>query len=103
MNRVVGRPKSSRKPSRAGRAYCIARLKIRHYTVIIAGRTNGLKPVRMHFVQACETSPSAGEKAVSWTLLTCLEIDNFEAAEEAVHFYQMRWRVEDFLLVLKRL
>lgn len=101
LERVTARPKSSRKKARPGREARIARLEIRHCAVDLPSTVEGLEPIRMHAVQAREASPPDGAKPVVWTLLTSLKVDGFEAAAEAVRFYRMRWRVEDFFRVLK--
>jgi hypothetical protein len=45
-----------------------------------------LKPVRVQVVWAMEEQPPSGEKAISWLLVTTLEVRNFEQAERC-----LRW------------
>ncbi len=48
-----------------------------------------------------ELNPPFGEDAAEWLLLTSLEVENFEQAEEIVEIYTKRWAVEDFHKCLK--
>lgn len=41
-----------------------------------------------------KTAP--GEDALSWLLFTTEPVDSFEDAMKIIHYYQMRWKIEEF-------
>ncbi len=62
---------------------------------------SNLKPVRLQVVWAIEEQPPVGEKAISWLLLTTLEVTNFEQAERYLRWYSYRWLIERYHYTLK--
>jgi hypothetical protein len=48
-----------------------------------------------------ETSPPAGEEAISWMLLTTLPIDTPEQVLLVVDYYCCRWPIENYFKILK--
>jgi hypothetical protein len=60
-----------------------------------------LKPVRVQAVWAIEEHPPSGEKAISWLLLTTLEVTNFEQAQRCLRWYSYRWLIERYHYTLK--
>jgi len=63
-----------------------------------ASKTN---PLSLYAVSAREVNPPEGAEAISWTLLTTLEIKSPEDALACVQIYKLRWRIEEFHRVLK--
>jgi hypothetical protein len=62
---------------------------------------SGLKPVQVQVVWAVEEMPPSGEKAISWLLLTTLEVTCFEQAERCLRWYSYRWLIERYHYTLK--
>ncbi len=55
---------------------------------------SNLKPVQVQVVWAVEEQPPSGEKAISWLLLTTLEVTCFEQASRCLRWYSYRWLIE---------
>jgi hypothetical protein len=64
-------------------------------------RRKGLPAVTLTAVLAQEEEPPAGVPAVSWLLLTSLEVEALAQAAAVVRCYSRRWLVERFHFVLK--
>jgi len=62
---------------------------------------SNLKPVRVQVVWANEQQPPDGEKAISWLLVTTLEVRDFEQAERCLRWYSDRWLIERYHYTLK--
>jgi hypothetical protein len=62
---------------------------------------SSLKPVRVQVVWAIEEQPPSGEKAISWLLVTTLEVRDFEQAERCLRWYSYRWLIERYHYTLK--
>ncbi|NEP57769.1 MAG: IS4 family transposase [Symploca sp. SIO2G7] len=60
-----------------------------------------LKPVRVNVILAQEENPPPGEKAISWLLVTTLEVSNFEQACQCLRWYSYRWLIERYHYTLK--
>jgi len=63
----------------------------------LGGRT----PQRIRVVEARETAPPAGQKAVHWMLLTTRAVTTLAQAERLIFYYTRRWAIEELHLVLK--
>lgn len=55
----------------------------------------------VHAQESRETVPD-GETGIDWKLLTTHEITDFMEAAEIVHWYSLRWLIEDFFRLLKK-
>jgi IS4 transposase len=62
---------------------------------------SSLKPVQVQVVWAIEEMPPVGEKAISWLLVTTLEVRDFEQAERCLRWYSYRWLIERYHYTLK--
>jgi hypothetical protein len=62
---------------------------------------SNLKPVQVQVVWAVEEVPPSGEKAISWLLLTTLEVRDFEQASRCLRWYSYRWLIERYHYTLK--
>jgi hypothetical protein len=62
---------------------------------------SSLKPVQVQVVWAVEEVPPSGEKAISWLLLTTLEVRDFEQASRCLRWYSYRWLIERYHYTLK--
>jgi len=60
-----------------------------------------LPSVKVRAVLAKEIDPPMGEDAVTWLLLTSMEVGSLEEAHQIIKYYLCRWQVERFFLVLK--
>ena len=61
-----------------------------------------LYPIEVWAVYVCEPDPPEGKEALEWMLLTDLDAETFEKAEQVVEHYEQRWLIEDFHLVWKQ-
>lgn len=59
------------------------------------------KGLTLRVIQVTEINPMEGCKAIDWTILTTLPINDFWDALQAVQYYALRWRIEIFHLVFK--
>ena len=58
-------------------------------------------PLRVGVVLVTEVDPPPGEKALRWLLLTSLPLASDADALRCVQYYQLRWLIERFHVVLK--
>ena len=103
IDRKSARPKKSkqkRRPKQVGRQ---AELSLRYMPVRLAPPTRhkDKAPVDLWIIHAMEENPPGGADPVEWYLLTTIEIDTPEKAEESLRWYCLRWRIEDWHRVLK--
>jgi len=59
------------------------------------------EPLELYGVLTSEVDPPEGLKAVEWRLVTTEPVESYEDAVRVVWLYSLRWRVEEFHLVLK--
>ncbi len=58
---------------------------------------HGDDPLPLYVVQITEANPPAGEKAISWTLLTNEPVQTFEDAWQVARWYERRrWIIEEY-------
>lgn len=57
--------------------------------------------VEVTVLWALEDNPPSGEKPVNWVLMTNLPITNAAQAQQMLHWYRMRWRIEMLFDALK--
>ena len=83
---------------RGGRRARIAELTLRaaQVTVHAPKRAPGLGPIALNAILAQEDEPPAGETPLCWLLLTSEAVDDLAAVCRVLHYYQLRWRVEEF-------
>lgn len=100
--RQSARPKKSKQKQRPGHAKRTARVQLRYCQVgLLAPKYLDLPPIRLWVVHVLETQPPANVAPLEWFLLTTLDIDSVEAAEQCLRWYCLRWRIEDWHRVLK--
>lgn len=100
------RPKKGRRAARSARSRRDAHVRIRYMPVDLRPPAHGLsskKPtLSVSLIHVQEPNPpSMAEDPVNWYLLTTMPINSFEEAMEALRFYCLRWRIEDWHRVLK--
>jgi hypothetical protein len=64
-------------------------------------KTKKLPDLKLNAVYVSEKSPCPQQTAMSWMLLTNIEVSNFGQAVEKVQWYCLRWRIEIFHKILK--
>ena len=105
VTRQSARAKSSKRRARIGRQARTAQLVLRHRRVTLvrdpkAGQDEQDK-LTITVVHAVENSPPSDEKPIEWFVLTTRTVDSAEQAAEILHWYSLRWRIEDWHRVLK--
>lgn len=65
------------------------------------GTREELQPVEVSVVHAKELNVPAGKKAIEWTLLTSIPVDNIHGAQEIIKWYLCRWEIEVYFKILK--
>lgn len=58
-------------------------------------------PITVTVIIAHEEHPPEGEEAVSWTLITTLDVATVDDVKMIVDFYRCRWEIECYFKVLK--
>ena len=61
----------------------------------------GAAPVELWVVHAREEHPPADSEPLEWFLLTTLPVNQAEDARRILHYYTLRWRIEDYFRILK--
>jgi Transposase DDE domain len=84
----------------------VARVELRARRVQIArpinGRVENLPPmIELTLLEAREVAAPAGKTPLLWRLLTTLGAADGTQAEEIVHLYRLRWRIEQTFRALK--
>ena len=59
------------------------------------------EPVEMTVILAQETQPPEGSMAVSWKLLSSIEVGDLADAQALINHYRARWEIEQYFHVLK--
>ena len=60
-----------------------------------------LPVVEVTAILACEEAPPEGVEPIEWLLLTNLDVENAEQAQEKVQWYVCRWQIEIYFRILK--
>ena len=55
----------------------------------------------MSLVHIREENPPRNVKPLEWFILTTLPVNNPDEARQILHWYALRWRIEDYFRVLK--
>jgi len=58
-------------------------------------------PLAVWAVYVRETNPPEGTDPIEWCLLTTCQVSSVAEAETCLHWYCLRWRIEDWHRVLK--
>lgn len=103
IERKSARPKKSKQKERPKQEGRIGKLSLRYMPARIDPPSYhaNKEPVNLWLIHAVEENPPEGVKPVEWFLLTTIEIDSVEKAEECLRWYSLRWRIEDWHRVLK--
>ncbi len=103
INRQSARPKKSKQKARAARSGRSAEMTLRYQPVELRPPQDlrDREPIPLWIVHIVEEHPPAGEKPVEWFLLTTMEVTSTDLAMRLLHWYSLRWRIEDWHRVLK--
>jgi len=101
--RQSARPKKSKQKARPYRPGRDAELAVRYMRVQLqpAHYHAGKAPIDIWVIHAREENPPPDCDAVEWFLLTTIELNSPEDAEQCLRWYCLRWRIEDWHRVLK--
>ena len=99
VKRQSARLKASKQARKTKRAARVAELTLRYQPVALP--CPGGEPVRMWIVHAREQQPPAEVAPLEWFLLTTLPVASTADAKQVLHWYTLRWRIEDYFRVLK--
>ena len=93
------------KPARIALPARKARVQLRWGKVTVAApataQTRHLPAVELYSLLIVEPHPPQGAKALRWVLLTTVPIDSRKQALRCLHWYTLRWRIEEWHRVLK--
>lgn len=78
-----------------------AKAELRWKTVELRDPSGKKAPVRLQLVHVSEQSAPEGSEALEWFLLTTVEVESVADAERVLHWYRLRWRIEDWHRILK--
>ncbi len=93
-----GTGKQSARPLREART---AQAQLRWKTVQLRDPSGAEAPVEVQLVHVGEESAPPGVEPLEWFLLTTLEVAAVADAERMLHWYRLRWRIEDWHRILK--
>jgi hypothetical protein len=83
-----------------------ARLEIRFsaysFTATPYNSPNYPKQVTSNLIELKEVNPPSNSPPIHWHLMTSLDIQTFEEAIQVCQYYLLRWRIEEFHVVLKQ-
>lgn len=101
--RQSARPKKSKQKARPKRPGRTADMAVRRLRIQLPPAHDHADkgPIDICVVHALEENPPGNTKAVEWFLLTTIDIDSAEDAEQCLRWYCLRWRIEDWHRVLK--
>ena len=99
VKRQSARPKASKQARKKMRAARIADMTLRYQPVALP--CPGAAPVQMWIVHAREQRPPAEVEPLEWFLLSTLPVASATDAQQILHWYTLRWRIEDYFRVLK--
>jgi len=101
--RQSARPKRSKQKARPKRPGRTADMAVRYMRIQLrpAHYHAHKEPMDIWVIHALEETPVPESKAVEWFLLTTIEINAAEDAEQCLRWYCLRWRIEDWHRVLK--
>lgn len=92
-------------PRKPGQKKRTANLQLRAVTVTLTPRKNKYPhryPITLNLVEAWEPEPPGKTTPLHWLLWTTEKVDDFNDALRIMRIYTLRWKIEDFFLVLKQ-
>ena len=89
------------KAARPGHRARLVRQTIRSMPVTFTPNAKRDYPITVNVIIAHEENPPIGEEAVSWTLLTTLNVTSLADAQLIINYYRCRWEIEIYFKTLK--
>lgn len=105
---VVGTYELEVKKSQKKRIPRTAKMEVRYNRVKIAKPQNcsqdSPEHIEVYAIEAKESAETipAGEDGIIWRILTTYQITYLEQALEVIHWYSLRWRIEELFRTLKK-
>lgn len=89
-------------PKKKGQVKRKAKLEIKFMSVQIPGPVgNKGDTISCNLVQALEVNPPKDQEALSWYLLTSVDVNSFEDALMIIKWYRHRWIIEEYHKCIK--
>jgi hypothetical protein len=104
VQRSSARPKASKQQPKVKREQRTAKLALRYQPITLAPTAREYKDrpaLELWAVHAEELDPPEGVEAIEWFLLTTVPVTSPHDAAQLLHWYTLRWRIEDWHRVLK--
>jgi hypothetical protein len=97
------RTKKSRQQAKPGHVQRNATVALRYLDIELRPGVyqKDKTPIKLTVVHVQETSQPKDDDPVEWFLLTTCEVSSPEQAQQILHWYCLRWRIEDWHRVLK--
>ena len=99
VQRLSARVKASKQACKDRRAARVADVTLRYQPVALP--CPGAAPVDLWVVHVREQQPPPGVKPLEWFVLTTLRVTSTADAAQILHWYSLRWRIEEYFRVLK--
>ena len=99
VSRQSARVKASKQPCKPKRPARLAETTLRYEPVALP--CPGAAPVALWMVHAREEHPPAKTEPLEWFLLTTVPVNSADDAKRILHWYALRWRIEDYFRILK--
>ena len=99
VTRLSARIKAGKQAEKPRRTARNAKTTLRYQRVALP--CPGAAPVEMSLVHIREENPPRNVKPLEWFILTTLPVNNPDEARQILHWYALRWRIEDYFRVLK--
>ena len=99
VQRLSARVKASKQARKDRRKARVADVTLRYQPVALP--CPGDEPVELWVVHVREELPPPGVKPLEWFVLTTLRVTSADDATQILHWYSLRWRIEEYFRVLK--
>ena len=99
VGRQSARVKASKQTRKDNRPARLAETALRYEPVVLP--CPGAPPVALWMVHAREERPPAKTKPLEWFVLTTVPVRSADDAKRILHWYALRWRIEDYFRILK--
>ncbi len=99
VQRLSARVKASKQARKDRRKARVADVTLRYQQVALP--CPGDEPVELWVVHVREEQPPPEVKPLEWFVLTTLRVTSADDAMQILHWYSLRWRIEEYFRVLK--
>jgi hypothetical protein len=104
VQRASARPKASKQQAKVKREQRTAKLALRYQRITLAPTASEYKErpaIELWAVHAGELDAPQGSRPIEWFLLSTVPVTSPDEAAQMLHWYTLRWRIEDWHRVLK--